>query len=417
MTDLPTTLQATDAASFTKTDHEQHHDSLHARYNAGGGAAWVLVAASDSSADVISKADYVCDGAADDVEINAAVATGDHVQLGGGTFYLTEGISGFAHGQTFAGVGRGGTAGGAASTLKASASFTGTYMVDIRSAAPSVSSLTSIICRDMLIDGYGGGAPYANTSGLCWGVINGTICNVAVERVQVDGIVFDGGGSPDYPLGAWDNFFTNIRVSTVGGRGMYVFNGATDNMFTACEVSTCTGIGIENDGAGNIFVGCYIGGCGGFAIANTTNSAENSIVGCRIRECKGGISLTPSFQAGFCITGVQLRDCSHSSDNTYDGIYVVPQAAVSGGVIAGVTFLKIDASSRVRYGVNVGANMTGLSIDSLSQWTGSIGTSLINDSGSGTRGAAAQPILATGASHTTDQVITVLQNLGIVRQS
>jgi len=53
-----------------------------------GGTATFLVAASDAPAEVKARADYVCDGTADDVQIQSAI---DALGTVGGTVYLTEG--------------------------------------------------------------------------------------------------------------------------------------------------------------------------------------------------------------------------------------------------------------------------------------------------------------------------------------
>lgn len=59
-----------------------------------GGSAAVLVAASNSSGDVKARADYLCDGTADEVQINAAIAEGRLVQLSAGTFTVSSPITG-----------------------------------------------------------------------------------------------------------------------------------------------------------------------------------------------------------------------------------------------------------------------------------------------------------------------------------
>lgn len=73
-----------------------------------------LVASSTAPADVISLADYVCDGTADQVQIQAAIdaaiaAGGGTVLLSGGTFNISAGISWAAHDINLRGQGQGAT--------------------------------------------------------------------------------------------------------------------------------------------------------------------------------------------------------------------------------------------------------------------------------------------------------------------
>lgn len=86
-----------------------------------GGVPALAVAASDSPSSVKARADYVCDGAADDVEINAAINTGAlAVLLSEGTFYVNSPIVVNNNRQTLVGQGS------AATEISPGSSFPGT---------------------------------------------------------------------------------------------------------------------------------------------------------------------------------------------------------------------------------------------------------------------------------------------------
>lgn len=89
---LPTTLQSTDASGFTKTDHEQHHDTLHAFYNTSNVTDLVaLGGAGDGSTD-------------DTTAVQAAEASTKVVFSPSGTFLTT--IAGASLTGRFRGVGQ-----------------------------------------------------------------------------------------------------------------------------------------------------------------------------------------------------------------------------------------------------------------------------------------------------------------------
>lgn len=70
--------------------------TISATAGAGGGSAALLVAASDAPAAVIARADYQCDGTADEVQINQAIAAagdGHAVELSAGIFTLANPVA------------------------------------------------------------------------------------------------------------------------------------------------------------------------------------------------------------------------------------------------------------------------------------------------------------------------------------
>lgn len=346
----------------------------------------LVVAASDASATVRAHADYRCDGVADEVQINAAILASKTVHLSGGTFYIDAPIAGFQNGSTLRGEGIGEIAPSYGTRIVPSASFAGSYAIDVRSSTPSSVSLASVTLRDFLVDGYGSGSPFTDASGIMWGVFRGVIDCVSVYRFKQDGIIVDGGSSP----GAWDNFITNSRVEVVGGDGFVFQNEAVDNVVTACHAGYLDGNGVTLGGAGNRFTGCYIEFCGGYGVYASGPVRETGIFGFRIRSTNGGIYWAPdSSGGGLSIVGGTISNPSYDSDNTSDGIVIAPSsAAVVGGIISGISW-EMYSAARPRYGINVGSNMTGLVIGPysssfLSPAASTFGTAAVFDNGTGT---------------------------------
>lgn len=68
-------------------------NALNTLYNAGGGGAYALVAASNAPTWVQDRADWVCDGTADQTEINDALTTHGAVMLSPGLFSTTAAVA------------------------------------------------------------------------------------------------------------------------------------------------------------------------------------------------------------------------------------------------------------------------------------------------------------------------------------
>src|SRR3990167_9545943 len=110
---------------------------------AGAYGATLVVAASDALDSSKATADYVCDGTADDVDINLAIAAlpaGGKVLLTEGTFYITATIIPIT-GTTLEGVGN--------STLLYLVSGTSDDVIGTLAGA----STTDVVIRDLKIDG------------------------------------------------------------------------------------------------------------------------------------------------------------------------------------------------------------------------------------------------------------------------
>jgi hypothetical protein len=264
------------------------------------------------------------------------------------------------------------------SRIQARSDFSGENVMKIAGPDFETTSIGAVTLRDFMIDGFGAGSPFEDCNGLFWGVYRGIIENVQINRVQGVGLKVDGSGPPVLPLGAWDNFFTNVYVAQTGGDGIQLIGGASDNMLTTCYVLSNGGHSVYCEEPGNQFINCYLGGCGGYGIY-TTSPQQFRVNGCRFRESNGGIYVTNTVVSGpFHIGDVGIKNASQATHNTYDGIVIDPAFTLRGGTIADITFnTNAEAAGKLmRYGVNIAdALAVGVSVSGLTEgYTGESAT-------------------------------------------
>jgi hypothetical protein len=267
-----------------------------------GRTATLVVAASDSSDESKAQADYLCDGIADNVEIQAAIdalpAVGGCVQLLEGTFYIAAAIEITDDYVALKGVAR------LATTLKLAANDN---VVEVTSAVDS--NLLGIELLDFGIDGtrasytgkgvviqtfgrsivsnihieeMGDDAIYSTQSGSA----GGTACifeNLYITNCDDDGIVCDSA-----PI---ESFFVNVTVRNVGGYQMRLINIPRDHV-DECHFGGINGgnaiLKMEGD-----LDGCIITGTWFSAMSNDTHgihidavdksSVQIAITGCNFR--------------------------------------------------------------------------------------------------------------------------------------
>lgn len=224
------------------------------------GTPMLIVAGSNTSAGVKAIADYVCDGTADDVQINAALTAAFSSTGGGRGTVLCVGILNIAdpilvrHGCELAGV-------GAQTIIKSIAMDTGVGMIQL---ADADTGLTRV--RDLTLwgnFGSGGGSHglyYINSSGGVDGNI-GTYQpgNNPDPSHRIDNVYLKG-----FTTGTRHGIFlddncrdTNIqraRIFDCSGNGMYL-NGASDGKFQQVITSACN-VGFLVGGASNQFTQC-----------------------------------------------------------------------------------------------------------------------------------------------------------------
>lgn len=353
---------------------EDHIDN-----NSGGaGAPTLIVAASNALASSKARADYTCDGTADDVEILAAYAAmasvGGKVLLSEGTFNVAVEIPDGGVPMHLAGAGIGVT------ILKASATI----------AAPLVSFTAALSCAsDFTLDGD------AKSRGLYSTGDYTNATNVEVKNSTGEGIR------------QWGKASLTANCRTVGNArsGIHVAgNTAEPSSVVNCVSSANTFYGIHLANASAAGCVAHDNGLHGF------NAAELSqVVGCQsLANTQNGICVNGSRAVviGNLVylsgrhgigTAASVQDClihanhvhdsSQAADNTYDDI------CLGNGVVAldrntvthNKCLISLVGAPNARYGLNItaGVNTTFAHANDL-RTPVAYATGQYNDAGAGT---------------------------------
>lgn len=270
-----------------------------ADYNGG---ATIYVAASDASAASKALASYVCDGVADEVEIQAALvalpAQGGRVLLSEGIFTISAAFSTAAFGSVLEGQGSGGTviravAGGGAPintnliNLSHQRSIARNFRIDgtkVSNGALTGMGLIAVGADDVLVENIWA----INSAGL--GIaIAGVVSNVTVVNCIVD-----------------------AAASALGGY-LCRSSGAYPAKIINCVARGNTGAGFVNDVGTTHFIGCHAFGNTSFGYNLAANDIK--VIGC---------SAIANSSHGFYVTGVRgVIDGGCSADsNSLSGFYV-----------------------------------------------------------------------------------------------
>jgi hypothetical protein len=192
------------------------------------GAA-LLVAASTAPPSVKAFADYICDGTADDVQINAAIAavtaqSGGRVWLSVGQFYLQDPVISDGDYVHLQGMGEGATV-----LLPQTAGTNLTALVILGNAR----NVTRNSLSEMRLYGRGdAGTPPATGHGA---IINGNGCylqNLWCTNVVQDGVRY---GSVDGSA-RFEHYASNLTIAQCGNDGISIASTVSDCEFVACKL-------------------------------------------------------------------------------------------------------------------------------------------------------------------------------------
>jgi hypothetical protein len=374
-----------------------------------GGSATFLVAANNASARVKAQADYVCDGTADEVEINAAIAalpaTGGMVRLSEGDFTIAAPINLTAHNVTFAGSGMGHPYGGltvaGGTLLRIATGFVGSYGILAWESVSATRVLSSCHLRDFTL--YGADRLNASSgaiTGIFYEAARSSVRGVRVSDMSGSGLIMSGNASFSYPNGAYDNIIDGCKFESCGVDGVQFTSYSTDNFFsnTICAANGRHGVYLDANSAVNTFTGCYFYDNRDDYAVYCVSSFGQHFTGCRFTSCSGGLYLGGSDGANFTVVGNEFRDCSDGGDDLTDGIYIDMSSAAYGGLISGNTFQTLGGGYtnpngyRMRYCINIAStNMIGLVLGANGPGfrptaTGSFATAALYDGGTDTLG-------------------------------
>lgn len=364
----------------------------------------LLVAASNADDRIKARADYVCDGTADEEQINDALVAGSifgaRVDLSDGWFSIDSPVLVTLDNMSLIGVGKGQPLGSTptkgGSLILRSANFVGEAGVIVRPASEE-RVLYGVTCRDFSIDGLSIGTA---ADGIIWRAARSTCRNVWISRWTGNGVASSSHTFAVYPKAAHDNLIENVRIDTCGGHGMSLSNGSTDNLIRNCIVTSCTGNAVNmTQGStpctANMLIGNYLYSNTGKAVVGPLYQTQ--LIGNRIQDCNGGIYLdnTTSGAGGFQIVGNIVRNASIAADNTTDGINIACTAGTArGGLILGNSFHTDPGDQngslhRMRFGINIAAAgvrevVVGQQSSGFREASSCFGTGVLSDSGTGT---------------------------------
>lgn len=276
----------------------------------GRGATYV-VAASDSPAHVKAQADYVADGTADNVEIQAAI---DALPAGGGTVLLTEGTFTIANG--------GSIYVRSYLTLEGMGKSTVLTLVNGANATPVITNTidtayTQVTVTNLRIEGNS-----ASTTG----AVNGIYFNNGVSKFHLKNtyirdtrqhLVHLYRTSPDFIFE--DNYFE----STMSWMGVYIDNSSNNGVIignnfknTFIMVDACKYLNIT----GNYFDGSLGAAVMMFQRAATDNSITNNVI-----------------RPGAGVYGLYLNGINYGANNDLDGYFIANNwiEGGSGGLVLG----------------------------------------------------------------------------------
>lgn len=256
--------------------------------------ATFAVAATNASANFKLSADYLCDGTADEVEINAAIAalpaSGGIVLLSEGTFTIAAPIVCTQDFTTVSGVAR------HATTISRAASFSGSDMILFHKDASSRCAEQCVISDMSILGNYLGTQNVTN--GVTFKVFNGFVRNVLVRGCNARGIELRGFA---LNVNSYGTRIVDCHVWENGTGGILFGTNSTDSGMEGCHVHENCGPGVEAGNVINWILNSYIwgnqdnstgGGAGtwpGAGILLKGSAGRCNIIGNKIEQNRSGL--------------------------------------------------------------------------------------------------------------------------------
>lgn len=346
----------------------------------GLGGAFFLVAASNAHATIKARADYVCDGVADQTEINAALALGP-TMLSGGIFTISAPIAMLVDGSVLRGVGGLGDDDPGTSEIRLAAAFAGI-------AAVSAETSTATVVARCVISGLrikGSGSVTANVDGISFRCYQGVIHDCAAVSMTGNGFRILGTASPAwspydtrvYSLHAYLNTGHGLHLGTDchamgsvfhdnGGGGIYM-SGASAQITQVHCYGNLVGIHFYNGGGVRTKISnCKIEHSGQHGIwlqSDGTANASSVQISNNGFNCNG--KNTNNTYSDIAATGVQQANNLQVVGNMFgnsDGVANQPQYNLNMGSICPTA---IVANNRFSNFVTAAILMSGTTVDSI----------------------------------------------------
>lgn len=289
----------------------------------GGASPFITVAASNTPVSLQSGATYVCDGTADQEELQAALddlpASGGWVQALPGNFNLTAPVRVEKHGVLYAGSGMGSV--GNASQLAlgtrftVSSGFSGAAAILVQLPANDV-CVSSVTLRDFMVDG-------ADVAGGQHGVFfkahTSTMERVRVSRMSGDGIRVEGYAT----WASYDTTLTRCYGTHNTGSGFHLSTNAQDDHLLGCIAYLNGDAGIRVRGASHQFTSCHTYNNTKYGVWWDNNGSRSKVVNLK---CEGNEQHGMFFDnatagtSNIHIADSNFKNNGEQTTNTYDHI-------------------------------------------------------------------------------------------------
>lgn len=343
------------------------------------GTMTLTVAASNAPAKVIARADYVCDGVADEVQINAALAASDSVELSAGTFTQAAKAAITSSHKTLKGQGN--------ATIMTLANGANDNVLEVTGAGVIEAKV-----RNLRIDGNkanqtNGNGIYISTP---WGSgtndTQHTFTDIQVLNCKNNGIQV--ATSSDTRVLQ----FTRVRVRKCDGNGFYMPSpSCTDSNFNDCIVETVGDNGFFCGLLNSHFTDCktfYCGSNGGNTHGFHITGYNNYFTQCEAQD---------NYQSGFYVTDTGGDATYGAQGNTFDHC-IADSNGQNGGttyavglqikrasftqIIGGIYMTRPYPGFTQRIGISLEGTTTGTTI--LTPWFDGNSSAGYSDTSSGT---------------------------------
>lgn len=368
--------------SVAAIEHIRTVDRPPATIQAGdSGRSGLLVAAHDAMASTKARADYVCDGTDDQIEILTALqalpAFGGKVELSEGTFNVSGTIKVQKDNTQIVGIGPGqhsaGSQVGVGTRLKAAAGLSGQVLL-IQETINS-KPLYGVILRDFLVDGSSLAGP---VDGILFRSNRGFIDHVHVLSVSGHGVRIV--GYADWFT--YDTQLAYVQVGKCGAAGIFFEDQASDCHVVGAVIYGTASHGIYIKSGSQQIINTHVYDCGARGVF-MQGSARNKLSNCKIEGNRGGVYVYGA-SSGHQIVGCGLRNNSRDNPNTYDAINItgIPGGHADGVGIVGNSF----EGNGERYGVNIANRYTTRVLVTSNMFRGSWGRRPLHNLGSSSSG-------------------------------
>ena len=367
-----------------------------------------VIAAYDSPQDAQEAADYVCDGADDDVEINAAIAAA--AAAGGGIVFLAEGefvIEGsiaITGNVSLVGQSREGTILKLVSTISASIN-----MIDCSAAS-------DFLLARFRLDGNKGAIGAYETNGINLGNASSRIILRDLHVTEMKNLATAGIGIK--VASGTRAYFDNCRVSACGLHGIDIQSGAGKCLLDQCVIE-------ENDDTGVRLYGDDSLATNSISQANGLNwdlaGNENGIESCQALDSDTyhgvtvggtgarvqGCLVKGNYGHGIYLNGAtdaQVHDNRVDSNSGSDANDGISTATCSNCSIQANVIRHGGGAAQHKYGINIDAGSSGVFVENNDARSGGK-TANINDGGGATWLLSGKYVADDGAGTTFSAVV------------